>query len=510
MTSAHLPPRHDLVVVANGLPVGGTPGESGGMRPRDLASGAVAALRVAATARRATWIGWHGGVDTEVAPFPLDDLWLHPVSLSAGEVADHVRGECATTLAPLYHDGVQPAAFHRGWRAAYQAVNWRFAQTAARLAAPGGVVWVQDYHLQMVPGYLRRLRPDLLIGFLLHTPFPPVELFARLPERAQLVSGLLGADLIGFQQARSAENFLAVAREGLGMTTGEGCVEVGERRTPVGTFPIAVDAAEFERVARDPQVAIRAGGIRTDLNHPRTVFLAVSRLTPADGVEQILDAYAATLASRSLDPASTVLILVAGAAEEGGQQALRASVERRVGEINGCHAALGRPVVHYLSRHLDRGELVALYRAADVLLATPLRAGTSLVAKEFVASRVDDTGGLVLSEFAGAAADLPGALVVNPHNADALAAAMRAAARGAAAGLQSMRTMREQLRGADVHAWAGHYLTALGGSVAASYLPSGAGPHRLAQRPAVPPAGAGRRAVAGDPVPAAYAASPGR
>ena len=454
------------MVAANRLPVISDRTNRGVPRWRDRAGGAYSALRSVINARHGAWVGWTGLTDQAPDPFAHKDLWLHPVTVSQREADECYRGHCAGTLAPLYYGFLEPPVFRRKWRDAYRTVNRRFAAMAADIAAPGGVIWVHDYHLQLVPGHLRRLRRDLLVGFFLHSPFPPAELFMRLPMRSELMSGLLGADLVGFQHPQAATNFLHLA-DHLGLPVGDDFVRVGSRRVRVDTFPTSIDVAEVGDLAADPAVRARAATIRATLNSPRTVFLAVNQLDPAEGIEQRLSAYARLLAEGRLDPAQTVLIQVAEPTGDDGlhQENLRHRVDRQVAQINGLYSQVGHTVVHYIHRDLDRAELVALYLAADVMLATPLQAGMTLSAKEFVAARTDDSGCLVLSEFTGAAADLPEAVLVNPYDLDGLKEAMLAAASedhkpGA------MQAMRERLRAADAAHWAGRFLTTLGGCVA--------------------------------------------
>jgi len=469
------PKQYDLVVTANWLPVRRDRKSSGAPRWRDRASGTYSALRGVVGARRGAWVGWSGLADTPLDPFPVGDLWLHPVPLSQREVDGHYRGYCASGLTPLYHGSVEPPVFADPWHETYREVNARFAAAVAEIAAPGGVAWVHDYHLQLVPARLRRLRPDLLVGFFLHSPFPPAELFLRLPMRSEIMAGLLGADLIGFQHRRSAENFLEAARH-LGLSTGDDVVDLDDHRVKVGVFPVSINAAEVKDLANDPGVQARAAALRRRLKHPRTMFLAVSRLDPAEGIEQRLSAYAELLAEGRLDPAETVLVQVAEPDGDGGcHETLRHRVDRKVAEINGLYSRVGHAVVHYVHRELDRAERVALYLAADVMLATPLRGGMTLSAKEFVAARPDDSGHLVLSEFTGAAADLPEAIIVNPYDREGLKQAMLSAV-AEEHGVKAMQAMRERMHGEDAERWAGSFLAVLGSCAASQTLSAAARP----------------------------------
>lgn len=424
-----------------------------------LASHTASSLASAVAQRQGVWIA--AAQKTDEAEDP-GGMQVRHVDLSAQEAADHRDGQCATTLAPIYHGRVQPPAFRRRWREAYRAVNHRYATAIATAASPGATVWVHDYHLQLVPGHLRLMRPDLSIGFFLHNPFPPAELFMQLPARLEIMSGLLGADLIGFEQPRSARNFLDVAGGLANLPTGDEHVWVGARQIRVGVFPVPTDVHGIQRLTADPQVLARASEIRQALHTHQTVFLSVAGWDHADGVEQRLDAYAQLLATGRLDPARNMLIhLALSGPDTAQQQQLRQRVERRIAQINGMYSRVGRCVVQYLHGGCDRRELVAFYMAADVLVSTPLNDGICLPAKEFVAARGDGTGQVVLSDFAGAASGLRHAVLVNPHDVEAVAGAMQSAAKETGTPSQEMKQMRQGLAGESVEAWTSQYLRAL-------------------------------------------------
>uniref|UniRef100_UPI0007C5CF2D alpha,alpha-trehalose-phosphate synthase (UDP-forming) n=1 Tax=Dactylosporangium aurantiacum TaxID=35754 RepID=UPI0007C5CF2D len=482
--------KHDFVVVTGYLPVDPIPGGSGRVRWRASRSGVNAALHPIVARRHGTWIGWHGLTDRQLGPFDWDGISVQPVPMPATDATDHLGGHCETSLAPLYHDGVEPPQFDRRWRQAYRRVNDRYSRAVANIAAPGATVWVHDYQLQLVPAMLRVLRPDLLIGFFLHTPFPPIELFEKLPQRDEILGGLLGADLVGFQSRRACANFCQAVTESGEYRMDADVVHPGGRRTSLGVFPVSVDTAGFERRARDPQTRRRAAQIRAELGEPRTVLLAVDHLDPAKGIEQRLDAYHELLAEERLDPTTTLLIQVAVPGRQHGTERpdAWARVERKVAQINGLYSWITRPAVHFLHQALTQQELVALYLAADVMLATPLRAGMNINAMEYLACRTDGTGTLLLSEGSGAAAGLPEAVTVNPYDIDTFKSAILAAigSRNSDGRRIKMRAMRRRLREYDVHRWAAQYLDALN-NTAAHPLPPGSKLH--GRTPAPMPSG---------------------
>jgi trehalose 6-phosphate synthase len=332
---------------------------------------------------------------------------------------------------------------------------------------------VQDYQLQLVPAMLRELRPDLTIGFFLHIPFPPVELFMQLPWRTEIVEGLLGADLVGFHLPGGAQNFLFLSRQLIGVNTSRGSVGVrsrfGEVELParivrVGAFPISIDSTALDHAARDRDIRRRAREIRAELGNPRKILLGVDRLDYTKGIDVRLKAFSELLAEGRAKRDDTVLVQLATPSRERVEsyQILRNDIEREVGHINGEYAEVGHPVVHYLHRPVPRDELIAFFVASDVMLVTPLRDGMNLVAKEYVACRSDLGGALVLSEFTGAAAELRQAYLVNPHDTDGVKDAIEAALnQPAEEGRRRMRALRRQVLAHDVDRWARSFLDAL-------------------------------------------------
>ncbi len=406
-TSDPQPDGHHFVIAANRLPVERT--ADGGYRssPGGLVRALIGLLRE----RQGVWVGWSGtptaadaAPDEHTRPFTIDGLDLVPVPLDQDQLTGYYETISNGALWPLYHDAIRPSLYDDEAWDVYRGVNRAFADRIAAAAAPGALVWVHDYHLQLVPAMLRAMRPDVRIGFFLHIPFPPQELFMRLPWRDEIIEGLLGADLIGFQRSVAAENFCILSSRLLGAEAEDHTVQAADgRRVHVGPFPISIDVAEIDELARRAETDAAAEDIRNRLGRPEVVLLGVDRLDYTKGIEERLLAFQSLLrADGPLDGVrrpSRVLIQVAVPSREtvGDYMTQRERVEQLVGAINGEFATLGHPAVHYLHQSLPLHELVALYRAADVMLVTPLRDGMNLVAKEFVASRCDERGVLVLS-----------------------------------------------------------------------------------------------------------------
>ena len=455
---------HDFVVVANRLPVDVTAGDDGGVSWTRAPGGLVTAMSPVMAAAEGAWVGWGGAPDLDVEPISDDGIDLVPVTLSAHDVAGYYEGFANDTLWPLYHDVIAPPTFHRPWWEDYRRANAAFARATAAQVARGGTVWVHDYQLQLVPAMLRELRPDVRIGFFLHIPFPPLEIFDQLPWRRQVVEGLLGADLIGFQRAGDAGNFLRVVRRLTDLETRGPLVFLPGRTVRASAFPISIDARSFDELARTPAVQNRARTLREELGDPEVVLLGVDRLDYTKGIRHRLKAYGELLAEGRLSPERTVLVQVASPSREkvGAYQQLRDDVEVLVGRINGDFATVGHAPVQYLHQSFPVAEMAALYLAADVLLVTALRDGMNLVAKEYVAARFDERGALVLSEFTGAADELTAALLVNPHDIDGMKDAIVAAATmEPREARKRMRSMRRRVMRHDVAAWSSSFLEAL-------------------------------------------------
>lgn len=459
--------RAALVIVANRLPVRWEDQDGDGgwaTSPGGLVSAVTPAVSSMSGAGGAAWVGWSGSEGIE-QPFRVDDLLLRPVELTGEEKRLHYDGMSNGTLWPLYHDKIVPAEYHRTWWDGYRRVNERFAREAAAAAADHATVWVHDYQLQLVPGMLRELRPDLRIGFYLHIPFPPPELFFQLPWRRAIAAGMLGADLCGFQTPEAARNFHRLAVS-LGLATGVDAweLEVEGRRVRTRAFPIGIDVERYDAAGRSDETAEHARDLRARLGNPHTVILGVDRLDYTKGIDVRLRAFKELLADGAVRASQVTMVQVAQPSRDDVEAyvTLRDEVDRLVGEINGDHGRVGFPVLHYIHQSVDFDELMALYRAADVMLVTPFRDGMNLVAKEYVATRHDLTGTLVLSEFAGAATELADALLVNPYDIDGLKATIaRAVSLEPDQVRERMAAMREAVLGNDATDWADGFLAEL-------------------------------------------------
>lgn len=474
-----------FVVVANRLPVDINVAVDGTRTFSPSPGGLVAALSPVLERHQGCWVGWPGTTDEVPDPFHTDSgVLLHPVALSAHDYESFYEGFSNATLWPLYHDLIVPPIYDRSWWVGYREVNLKFAHEVAEVAAEGAIVWVQDYQLQLVPGILRQIRPDLTIGFFLHIPFPSPDLFRQLPWREEIVRGLLGADLVGFHLPSSAANFLELTREvagGVGSHTGQpdelevsGQPSVREitahitasdkREVGVGSFPISIDVDEVFRLAPTKE---EVAAVRADLGDPATLILGVDRLDYTKGILQRLLAFEELLEQEVLDPEETVLLQIATPSREriDHYKRTRSRVEEAVGRINGRFGRIGKPVVFYQHQSVSKKELIKLYTAADIMLVTPFKDGMNLVAKEYVACHGDGTGALVLSEFAGAALELSDAFLCNPFDMESikrqLSNAVSMLRNDEATAARRMRAMHQQVIDHDVNLWASSFLESL-------------------------------------------------
>lgn len=458
----------DFVVVANRLPVDRVEEPDGEEIWRTSPGGLVAALEPVMASVHGAWVGWAGQADLELEPFVAGGIQLVPITLSEQEVAEYYEGFSNDTIWPLYHDVIAPPQYHREWWEAYVTVNRRFATAAAEAVSPGGTVWVHDYQLQLVPEMVRALRPDVTIGYFHHIPFPAHGLYAQLPWRDQVLRGLLGADVIGFQRTQDASYFLAAVRRRLSYDVKGSIVQVpgadASRPVLAKAFPISIDTTPYVELSADADVRARAAEIRESLGNPKHILLGVDRLDYTKGIRHRIKAYGELLAEGRLNVEDVTLIQVASPSRErvDAYVHLRDEIELSVGRINGDTDTVGHSAIRYLHQGFPREEMVALYLAADVMLVTALRDGMNLVAKEYIATRADNRGALVLSEFTGAADELRRAIRVNPHDIEGLKDAIMAAIEMPPAEQgRRMRALRKRVLEHDVEAWSSSFLAAL-------------------------------------------------
>ncbi len=465
-------PTQRLIIVSNRLPVT-VRRVRGRLEVGNSAGGLATGLRTPHQRSGGLWIGWPGaaeGLDAgerALLARELDSRHLVPVSLSPEEVKRYYEGFSNQVLWPLFHYRLDQLPDHIEDWDTYVRVNERFADVVATHHAPGDLVWVHDYQLMLVPHLVRERVPDARIGFFLHIPFPSSEVFRTLPGREQLIDGLLGADLIGFHTPAYVRHFASTVLRVRGLEVDVDRVHLGSRAVRLGVFPMGIDAAAIAAKAAEPAVVAQARRFRGA--EDAIVMVGIDRLDYTKGMPRRLLAFEKLLDDEPSLRGRVRLIQVAVPSRTGVQayRELRHQVEAMVGHLNGRYGTPDWTPVAYIYRTLPQRDLIALYRAADVMLVTPVRDGMNLVAKEFVASRVDGDGVLVVSEFAGAAAELGEALRLNPYDVEgATAVYRRALALPETERRSRMEALRKRVLRFDVHAWVSTFVEALEASSA--------------------------------------------
>lgn len=455
-----------LVMVSNRLPLTFRNRDEQCHQPDLSAGGLATALRSVARQRPVRWIGWAGSdsdpsVPDIIASSVALDCDLVPVYLSQADRHEFYCGFCNEIIWPLFHGLPPTSSFDSSFWRRYVNVNVRYAETISRDAAPDDFVWVHDYHL-MLQGKLlsSRLNRDQL-AFFLHIPFPSPDIFARLPWKLEILDSLLLFGTIGLQTAEDCQNFLACARTYFPQiqitNTNSGIlVRRGRNRTIVRHCPISIDFDEFVELATESQIASEAERIRRDANVRRLV-LGIDRLDYTKGISERLEAFRDVLTRYPglHQEIGLIQVVVPSREEIPTYQRVKNQLEDLVTAINQQFGTTSWIPIRYHYGHLSREQLVAHYRAADVALVTPLRDGMNLVAKEFCASRVDETGILILSEFAGAAVQLrTGAYLVDPRDVSSISSALVDAMDPDQGDVRRrMRRMRRNVQVNDIHRW---------------------------------------------------------
>ena len=464
-----------LVVVSNRLPVT-IEQVDGRWCSQPGSGGLVTALAPVLRQRGGLWIGWPGGVEEKnvdldamladagvAAGFPFA-----AVRLTAEERDKFYYGFSNEIVWPLFHDIHTRCNFDPAFWKAYRIVNAKFARTVKENLADQDFLWVHDYHLMHVAKELREVGVRQKIGFFLHIPFPPPEIFLKLPWRFEVLQALLEFDVLGFQTQSYRRNFTQCINSVIPGTSVRGRGRVVTTKTPqrtvqIGVFPISIDFNEFADEAAGEAATVRAGELREEFSG-RKIILGVDRLDYTKGIPERLKAFADALDRypELREKVTMVQVVVPSRTAIDEYQDLKAEIEMLVGEINGKSTVHGWVPIHYVFRSLDRTDLTALYRVADVMAVTSLRDGMNLVAKEYCACKIDNDGVLILSEFAGTAATMyRGALLVNPHDREGMADAIfNAVSMEESEQKARMRGLRQGVRTHDVFWWLDIFLKA--------------------------------------------------
>lgn len=451
-----------LIVISNRVTPPGDKGQAGGL---------AVALHGALKAYSGLWFGWSGQTTETFTGEPqistTKGVTTALIDLEPDDVAEYYDGFANATLWPLFHHRIDLTAYDRAFGAGYARVNKRFAEAVRPLIKPGDLVWVHDYHLIPVAQELRKLGVDNPIGFFLHIPWPAPQLLVTLPRHKELVEALFAFDLVGLQTEDSV-NALAeyVVSEADGRRLENGRLEAFGRSVEARAFPIGLDVEGFEALTKSP-AAIRTYDRMAAHGAFRSLIVGVERLDYSKGLEERLAGYERFLERWPERARQTMMIQIAPTSRDnvGAYQDLRDRLAAKVGGINSRFALMDWSPIRYINRGYSRSELAGVYRASSVGLVTPLRDGMNLVAKEYVAAqRAEDPGVLILSRFAGAAAQLPEALIVNPYDPDGIAEALlRAVDMPLEERRERHAAMLETVRTQDVRWWRDDFVETLKG-----------------------------------------------
>ncbi|GAA3997086.1 bifunctional alpha,alpha-trehalose-phosphate synthase (UDP-forming)/trehalose-phosphatase [Hymenobacter fastidiosus] len=406
------------------------------------------------------WVGWPGlfvqdAAEEQYVTEQLRADSMRPVFLTETEIRDYYEGFSNSTLWPTFHYFSQLATYEQAHWDAYVAVNEKFCRAVLEQAGPDDTIWIHDYQLLLLPAMLREARPNCTIGFFLHIPFPSYELIRVLPWRAELLRGMLGADLIGFHTYGYMRHFLSAVSQLLGLPTQNGQIETPTRTLRVDAFPMGIDYERYARAAASPAAQEYEVTYRKAL-HDARVILSIDRLDYTKGIAQRLRAFALLLQRYPewREKVCLIMLVVPSRDQVTEYAALKEEIDELVGRINAQYRTISWNPIHYFYRSLPLEELASLYRLAEVALVTPMRDGMNLVAKEFIACKADNGGVLILSERAGAARELADALIINPTDTSQLVEAMHdALMMPLEEQQQRMAAMQALVRRYNVFAW---------------------------------------------------------
>ena len=429
------------------------------------------------------WVGWAGGniEDPKKQKALAEEIRQRfnylPIFLDRQDAADYYDGYSNSSLWPLFHYMTTYGRHDQRWFDAYQRVNRIFADKVMAVASPGDLVWVHDYHLMLLPAMIKERAPDVKVGFFFHTPFPSSEIYRCLPHREALLWGLIGADLIGFQTFGYLRHFRSTVLRLLGLESDMSALIHDQRMTSLGVYPIGINANKFKNeLLSDAYIKhlIDYG----QAHHNKKIVLSVERLDYTKGIPRRLDAIEQFLSQREgTDDVVFIFISVPSREDVDAYKTLIDEVQGQVSQINGQYSTIQNVPLHFINQSVDFSQLCALYSLADVCMVTPLIDGMNLVAKEYIACQREKSGVLILSEFAGAAQELPNSLIVNPYNREQMVESLhKALAMAQEERNERMALMKERVMTYDAVQWANTFLADLEGQTSVSI---GAGKTRM-------------------------------
>lgn len=460
--------KFDTVIVSNRLPV--SVSKVNGELVYEVSSGGLATAMSSLESERRIWVGWPG-IDTDVLTDAerqaitekLLEQDCYPIFLNNEDVDLYYEGYSNDTIWPLFHYFQSVARYSDGYWEAYQRVNAQFAAAVSDVSHENARIWVQDYHLMLLPALLREKLTEATIGFFMHIPFPSFEIFRLLPQRKEILHGLLGADIVGFHVYDYAHYFLESCTRLLGLSSSDGQVQYNDRQVKVSAYPIGIDYAKFRSQISKKETREALLQLNQSYDNQKLI-LSVDRLDYSKGILERLEAFRLLLEKYPDYQGKVKLLMIAVPSRTGvrAYQTLRDEIERTISRINGTFGTVNWAPISYQFQNRPFSEIVALYARADVMLVTPIRDGMNLVAKEYIASKKRRQGVLVLSEMAGAIDELPEALSVNPNSAMSVATTLDEALKMPLREQASrLKIMQERLEVATVQNWGAGFMADL-------------------------------------------------
>lgn len=444
--------KHKFIIVSNRLPVSVSKRDGKLVYSQSTGGLATAMASLGDNDREWLWIGWPGIASEELTPADKSAITrrlkkdrCYPVFLTKAQLSNFYAGYANDTIWPLFHYFQSLANYDNVYWVGYKEVNELFKRAVAKHAHDTALIWVHDYHLMLLPQLIRGVVPGSTIGFFLHIPFPSYEIFRLLPSRAQVLEGLLGADLIGFHIYDYARHFLSSVLRILGYENNHGTIIMGDRVVKVDAFPISIDYERYATALIDENVRREAEQIKEHYKGKKIILSAGDRLDYSKGIVKRLEAFGHFLETSPSYHKKVVLVVAAAPSrmEVDTYKELRDQIDRTIAGINGKYSTVDWTPISYQFKMLTLDQLIPMFIAADVALVTPLRDGMNIVAKEYVAVKQGLPGVLILSEMAGAIDELPEALRINPNDihsiADALKVALKMPKKTQLANLQSMQ-----------------------------------------------------------------------
>lgn len=454
-----------LIIVSNRLPI--TIAKRGStLKIQSSVGGLATGLDAFHKSYKSLWIGWPGyvtGKDTRekaIIKRKLVNKDCYPVFLSNYDIENYYHGFCNKVIWPLFHYFIEKTLYTKKYWKAYQRVNEHFSTLVSNLTEPGDKIWVHDYQLMLLPKLLRQKNPKNAIGFFLHIPFPSSEIFRLIPYRTEIIEGLMGADLIGFHTHDYVHHFTESIRKLLGYEYKLGHINTMRRRVMVDAFPMGVNYEQFCNASEDNNIKKETIKLKKKLGD-RKIIISIDRLDYTKGIAERLEAFDLFLNKYPEYRKKVTLILVAVPSRTGVDQYafLKRNIDELISKINGKYGDIGWMPIWYLYQFMPFNKLVPLYCIGDIALITPLRDGMNLIAKEYIASKTNSSGVLILSEMAGAAQELGEAIIVNPNNKEQIADAIKQSLEmGVKEQTRRNKIMQERLKRYSVERWAHDFM----------------------------------------------------